>query len=703
MSNAEREKWDRYYASLEMGEEDDAIKRFNAEFVRCVLELLPENSTILEAGCGAGWQSLALARTGKFRVSLMDFSPRALGYAKRLFEREGMPHVDFISGDVLSPGTEEFDLVFNAGVLEHYSFDKQVAFVRGMASRSRKYVLALLPNRLCYWYWLWRVQEAGAGRWHYGKEVPLTDLAAIFEAADLHFLGQNFMGEAWTEAFVSGLSSMSDDLRETIIHIHRSPLLPRSQKSYLIAALGSVSEESPAISPDWVKPLSRDDGSQIAELIAAVSDALVIKIDSEARVTELKQRLEEKNRAIQELQTLLQERLNQITSFREEIYKRDRALEVLKGELTAEKVINYSRQLRKILREHRDTKGIIIYLPTIDWGSLFQRPQQMALALARQEYLFIYCTPNSSDIQGFKKIRQNLILANVPFEVLRIIHEPVIYLNWAVNRNLLDEFSRYRLIYDYIDELEIFHLYGDKMVEDHEFLVQHADVVVATSDNLLRDLRRLRSDAIIVPNAVDYPVFAAAAKGLPAPPDLEPIIYTGRPVIGYYGALAEWLDYGLLRYLSREHPDYAYVLIGPDYDGSIVREAIYELPNVFWLGPKKYDDLPSYLANFSVATIPFRINKITLSTSPIKLFEYMAAGCPVVTTVLPECRKYRGVMVADSYEEFASLLARALAIRNDPNYINLLQEEALANTWDARARAIIKVLDLVDAHPPGQG
>src|ERR1043166_215848 len=151
---AERRKWDSYYESLPLVEEDDSTRRFNEQFVERVSAFLPGGSEILEAGCGAGWQSLALARTGRFNISVMDFSPTALDYSRRVFERQ---HVTarFLEGDIRDPGTPAFDLVFNAGVLEHYTFEEQAALIRGMARFSRRYVLVLVPNALCYWYWLW--------------------------------------------------------------------------------------------------------------------------------------------------------------------------------------------------------------------------------------------------------------------------------------------------------------------------------------------------------------------------------------------------------------------------------------------------------------------------------------------------------------------------------------------------------------------
>ncbi|MDH7568020.1 MAG: glycosyltransferase, partial [Armatimonadota bacterium] len=113
------------------------------------------------------------------------------------------------------------------------------------------------------------------------------------------------------------------------------------------------------------------------------------------------------------------------------------------------------------------------------------------------------------------------------------------------------------------------------------------------------------------------------------------------------------------------------------------------LPNCFFLGPKAYGDLPGYVAHFDVATIPFRLNAITHSCSPVKLFEYMAAGKPVVTTPMREVLKYRSVLIGDTPQAFLEQVGRALLLRYDPGYRDLLAQEAAANTWTARAETLL--------------
>ncbi len=183
----EKEKWDRIYRDLPIHSDDtDHQRRFTLEFSKKILELLPEGGKTLEAGSGAGLQSLALARTGFFEVSLLDFSREALNHAQVLFGRENLP-VMLIEKDVSDPGTPEYDLVFNAGVLEHYTFDQQVNMLKSMASRSRRYIMVLVPNLMCYWYWVWRIQKTALQEWEFGMEVPFSDLSEIFRNAGLNF------------------------------------------------------------------------------------------------------------------------------------------------------------------------------------------------------------------------------------------------------------------------------------------------------------------------------------------------------------------------------------------------------------------------------------------------------------------------------------------------------------------------------------
>lgn len=323
----ERQKWDLYYESLPLTEEDEQTAAFNRELVAVISDLLPHGGSILEAGCGGGYQSLALARTGRFQTALLDFSEKALDHARRLFERERLT-AEYHLDDAFATGDRRYDLVFNAGVLEHYTFDEQVAMLRGLASRSRRYVLVLVPNSLCYWYWIWRLHHSSHGNWPFGKEVPLADLSAMLSAANLHFLGHRFVGAHWTETFLDGLG-LPPDLRNAIVEAHHSPLIPDSAKTYLVAALASIEPEAPA--HGW---LARDGASAPdPELRAALADALALRVGGERRLTELERDYKLTSNRLAKSREMVWERDTGIAFLKHEIEERERSIAFLKTEI----------------------------------------------------------------------------------------------------------------------------------------------------------------------------------------------------------------------------------------------------------------------------------------------------------------------------------------------------------------------------------
>ena len=147
--------------------------------------------------------------------------------------------------------------------------------------------------------------------------------------------------------------------------------------------------------------------------------------------------------------------------------------------------------------------------------------------------------------------------------------------------------------------------------------------------------------------------------------------------------------------LARQREDLSFVVMGPDYDGTM-HPSFLDLPNLDWLGVKPYEALPGYLAYFDVAMIPFLLNEITHATSPLKLFEYMAGGKPVVVTPMHESTRYDGVLVADTPSAFSERIDQALRLRDDATYLHQIDQMALNSTWQARAEQILSVLGQIE-------
>lgn len=354
--------------------------------------------------------------------------------------------------------------------------------------------------------------------------------------------------------------------------------------------------------------------------------------------------------------------------------------------------------IASILRQNPDRKGIIIQPPFIDWTWMRQRPHQLMDQFAKAGYLSLFCSPRdrTDSFRGTVQVAERLYLCD-NYEALSDVPDPILLIGWTGYLDTIQRFHRPTVIYDYLDNLGVSAEGGvpnRHKLEQHHKLITTADIVLATARQLYDEVRRFRADALYCPNGVDYEHFHPA-EAPPAPADIADLVASGRPIIGYYGALARWFDCDLLAHAASVRTDCEFLLIGPDFDGTLAASKLTRLPNVHWVGEKKYQELPAYLHYFTVATIPFLINDITNATSPVKLFEYMAGTKPIVTTNLPECRQYACVLAARDQAEYVTMLDEAIGRSRSETCRQLLDTEARNNTWEARVRQIIARLDVL--------
>jgi glycosyltransferase involved in cell wall biosynthesis len=222
---------------------------------------------------------------------------------------------------------------------------------------------------------------------------------------------------------------------------------------------------------------------------------------------------------------------------------------------------------------------------------------------------------------------------------------------------------------------------------------ERSRVVFATATPLVERHRRLNPRTHLVRNVGDFGHFSHAADRGRVAPGLAAL---GRPVIGFAGNfLASKVDFGLVEEVAARRPDWTLLLIGPasaETEESLRRLAT--RPNVRRVGLTPYDELPAYVAAFDVAVIPYLRNTYTESCFPLKTFEYLAAGKPVVASGLPELRGLEPhVVVADGADAFTAAVEAALERRSEAD-VAARQRVAAANTWDTRTE---RLLDLVAA------
>ncbi len=226
-------------------------------------------------------------------------------------------------------------------------------------------------------------------------------------------------------------------------------------------------------------------------------------------------------------------------------------------------------------------------------------------------------------------------------------------------------------------------------------MLRSVDLTVVTSSYLFDYAQGKARRVELIRNAGDFSHFhQAAAVGRPKACGL-------RPVIGYYGAIAEWFDAELLARVAKEFGHCDIRLIGDDTAG--VGLALREFDNVSMLGERAYAELPRWLAEFDVCLIPFRITQLTLATNPVKVYEYLSAGKAVVATNLPELLQFGDlVYTADSAESFLESIRCALKEGSDAGADVLMQrrvEFVRGQTWAERAARLVQVAEFSGADP----
>ncbi|EGS9998842.1 glycosyltransferase family 1 protein [Clostridium perfringens] len=366
----------------------------------------------------------------------------------------------------------------------------------------------------------------------------------------------------------------------------------------------------------------------------------------------------------------------------------------------------------KSILELEDFDEIIVFHASFGWNiEMKQRPQHLAEALSKKKVLYIYRSDVKNDnIYSIKKIKDNLYVLNLDmyslnvafFEAIKSINKPKFIHVYATCLNSVDyeKIKTYmdkgfKVIYDFVDELSS-EISGynitPKMIEDHEKLLRDKEnVLVVSTAKKLKDIankfRGENENNILSPNAVNLEDFKNHGNEIGE--KIQPIVNKRKPIIGYYGALAKWFDYKLIEQLAKEREDYEIVLIGMDYDGSYDQSNLKYYSNISYLGMIDYKDLINYSRYFDVCIVPFIKNDITDSTSPLKIFEYMALEKPIVTTNINECKNYESCFISKDYDEFIRNIDKALKLEIDnKEYFNILRREAEENTWDNRAELI---------------
>ncbi|KUG05185.1 udp-galactopyranose mutase [hydrocarbon metagenome] len=331
----------------------------------------------------------------------------------------------------------------------------------------------------------------------------------------------------------------------------------------------------------------------------------------------------------------------------------------------------------------------ILYPPTLEYAYLVQRPQHLMKSFSELGIPVFFMNNSSAysgEPRGIRKLNDLFYLVNnvdpAPFIGSS---KPVVYYTATAHVDMVKNYNPELIIFDSVDEpSEEFEAWRPNYYK----AVSSADIVLTASDKLYSMASAINPRVYLVPNACDYEYFSGSSSIGSEETDMD-ILGMAKPIIGYIGVVASWCDLELIADIADRFPHCNLAMIGPLYNISEVPQR----PNLHWLGFKPYEKLAAYARLFDVGIIPFKRTSMTESVNPIKMWEYMATGMPVVATALPEARKHGDlVLYSEDHEHFMRNLNDALY---SDSHDKKMQRKDIArqNSWLERAKRIIEIIE----------
>lgn len=298
-------------------------------------------------------------------------------------------------------------------------------------------------------------------------------------------------------------------------------------------------------------------------------------------------------------------------------------------------------------------------------------------------------------MDGLRRLNERLYFGGIRRALRRLPGEElIVWVSHPLHAGALDGFPERALAcYDWTDDWAAFDVLPVKdpaeLIGWNDAILSTVDLVFAVSAELEQRATRVALRAVRAPNATDPQKLSAAAIEGPLAPELEGL---PRPIVGYVGQVADKIDYELIGRLARARPGWSFVFVGPVwFNKQEVTAELDALANVHFLGFRPFDRLASYLRGFDVCTLPHVVSPLTQSMDPIKLYDYLATGKPIVSTPVAGVERFADVVhVAPTAMTFVTALESAL--EEDGRLAQRRHGYAQANTWPARADEIWQVL-----------
>ncbi len=365
----------------------------------------------------------------------------------------------------------------------------------------------------------------------------------------------------------------------------------------------------------------------------------------------------------------------------------------------------------------------IVCISTSEWDFLWTRKQRLMARLAKHGNRVLYVDPcyasRSERLRpgvglGFaygshvRNVSENLWVMQPPFPLplgrfqwsrtlsdLRLasgirqflpdhgFQRPLLWIYPPTALGLVHRIPHGLLIYEVVDDYAEYPTYDEAMrnyIRQCETkMLKMADLVFVTSGELLKGREEINRNIFVSPNGVDIELFARAQDpSVEVPDDIRGI---SRPILGFVGGIAPWTDLDMVLEVALRKPNWSIVLIGPVASGLDLKR-LDSVKNVHLLGRRPAELLPSYLKGMDVCLNLFKRTPLTRAVNPLKVYEYLAAGKPVVSTPMPEVEKFDGlVLIGRDVESFVLAIEQALNSPHGSSLIKARMKSVAPYSW----------------------
>jgi hypothetical protein len=367
----------------------------------------------------------------------------------------------------------------------------------------------------------------------------------------------------------------------------------------------------------------------------------------------------------------------------------------------------------------------LVCVSHLRWDFVFQRPQHLMVRAAKERKVVYFEEPIFKEGQAARlqtRWDNNVLVATplLPIDLDEIqigkmsrqmleellneqsIKQFVLWMYSPMPLPYLEGLKPQAIVYDCMDELANFRFAPPTLRLREQQLFEKADVVFTGGMSLYEAKCNQHSNVYCFPSSVEVSHFAKARRLLPEPRDMQNL---RRPRVGFYGVIDERMDLELLKHCSQSLPEVEFVMVGP-----LAKISIQDLPqsaNLHFLGQKSYAELPSYLAHWDVAMLPFAINESTRFISPTKTPEYLAAGKPVVSTAIKDVVRPYGeedvVYIARDAEDFCASIRKALLDDQRCRQYKadtIVSQMSWDNTWEAMEQQLQRAITVNQRQTP---